>query len=110
MKQESKMIHSLEPIAASALLKTGNRILLDVRTTEERELASIPSSLFIPLHELHERYNELPTDKEIIVYCHHGSRSFAAAEFLQEKGIKVKNLQGGIAAWSYDIDTTIPRY
>ncbi len=110
MDQETKTVLSLEPVAASALLKTGTRVLLDVRTHDERSIASIEPSEFIPLHDLDERWEELPRDKEIIVNCHHGSRRMAAAEYIQEKGLRVKNLSGGIDAWSYDVDQRVSRY
>lgn len=86
-------------------------VLLDVRTPQERELASLEGSLLIPLQELNIRIGELDKNKEIIVFCHHGGRSARATTFLQENGFtKSKNLEGGIDAWSKKIDNSIPRY
>ena len=84
--------------------------LLDVREPFEAELANL-SGLLIPLGELAARFNELDSTREIVVYCHHGNRSRYAAEFLQRQGFgSVKNLTGGIDAWSIQIEPTMPRY
>ena len=84
--------------------------LLDVRTSEEYDIANI-QGLNIPLQELKERFTELPKERDIVVHCHHGGRSQQAAVFLKAKGFKsVKNLSGGIDAWSRLIDDSITRY
>ena len=85
-------------------------ILLDVRTKEEIEIAKIKNSVWIPLSELENRFLELDKTKEIIVYCHHGSRSLAAAKFLSSKGYNAKSLAGGIDLWSCEIDSAVPTY
>ncbi len=74
-------------------------ILLDVRDENERKEGYIPNSLHIPLPELRERYSELPIEKEIIVYCQTGQRSYFADRFLAQKGYKVKNLSGSYLTW-----------
>tara|TARA_Y100001958_G_C21209513_1_gene535362 strand:+ start:453 stop:806 length:354 start_codon:yes stop_codon:yes gene_type:complete len=86
--------------------------LLDVRTSEEKKYSDIGGKL-LPLQEIEKRYLELEgkEDKAIIVYCHHGVRSFHACMFLQEKGFNnLLNLEGGIDAWSLQIDEKVPRY
>ncbi|HEY6191602.1 MAG TPA: MBL fold metallo-hydrolase [Bacteroidota bacterium] len=85
-------------------------MILDVREPSEQEIVNIGGTL-IPLGQLPRRYTELDSDQEIIVYCHHGNRSQRAVEFLYEKGFKnVKNLTGGIDAWSVKVDRKVPRY
>lgn len=84
--------------------------LLDVREPYERELASIGGK-FIPLSQLPGKVSELDSSREIVVYCHSGFRSGRAVELLREMGFtKVRNLVGGIDAWSREIDPSIPRY
>jgi len=84
--------------------------ILDVREQWEYKTANIGATL-ISLKEIPKRYNELDSNKEIIVHCHHGGRAQKAVEFLYEKGFKkVKNLVGGIDAWSMKIDPKVPRY
>ncbi|HEV7431698.1 MAG TPA: rhodanese-like domain-containing protein [Steroidobacteraceae bacterium] len=85
--------------------------LLDVREPWEVALASIRGSLAVPMHELPARLEELDATSEIIVMCKAGGRSQRAAEFLAARGYgKVCNLQGGIDAWSRDIDPDVPEY
>jgi rhodanese-related sulfurtransferase len=86
-------------------------ILLDVREPSEYQAAHIDGSLLIPLGQLSTRMNELDPDKEIITLCHHGIRSQTALGLLVRAGFKnVKNLTGGIDAYSVTADPTIPRY
>lgn len=84
--------------------------LVDVREPSEFKKANMGGKL-IPLGEIPKRFNELDPEQEIVVHCHHGGRSQRAVEFLYEKGFKnVKNLVGGIDAWSVKIDAKVPRY
>ena len=75
-------------------------LLLDVRTPQEHAAQAIENSTLIPLQELGQRLNELPRDKEIVVYCRVGNRSAYACSFLAQQGFKVKNLEGGIMVWN----------
>jgi sulfur-carrier protein adenylyltransferase/sulfurtransferase len=86
-------------------------LLLDVREDEERETARIEPSIHIPMGEIEARKSELPTDRPIVVYCHHGGRSQMVAAYLEGEGFTtVINLQGGIDAWAAEVDPSIPRY
>ncbi|MEK9136600.1 MAG: rhodanese-like domain-containing protein [Bacteroidota bacterium] len=77
-------------------------ILLDVRTSAERQRQNIKGSLHIPLHELGRRIDELSKhkNKEIICYCASGNRSVSAAAKLKKFGFTVANMKGGIAEWN----------
>lgn len=75
-------------------------LLLDVRTPQENAMQAIPGSYLLPLQELGYRTNELPKDKEIVVYCRVGNRSAYACSYLSRLGYKVKNLEGGIVLWN----------
>ena len=91
-------------------------LLLDVRQPWENELASLASSLLVPLPELDERWPEVaeaqaPADRLIVAYCHHGVRSLSAAAVLEAHGVgPVVSLAGGIDAWSRLVDPALPRY
>lgn len=86
-------------------------ILLDVRETYERRICSLGEGLHIPTGEIQFKWESLPRDKHLVVYCHHGMRSLFVTRFLQEKGYtRVQSLHGGIDAWSREIDPTVPRY
>ena len=75
-------------------------LLLDVRTPQENAAQAIEGSYLIPLQELGYRIDELPKDKDIVVYCRIGNRSAYACAYLSRMGYKVKNLDGGIMLWT----------
>jgi rhodanese-related sulfurtransferase len=85
--------------------------LLDVREDDERAVAVIEPSLHIPMNSVPDHLNELPRDRRIVVYCHHGGRSFAVAGFLETEGFEdIANLTGGIDEWSRLVNPKVPRY
>jgi sulfur-carrier protein adenylyltransferase/sulfurtransferase len=107
-------LQSVDEISVSQLkarLEKGEEVfLLDVREPFEHEIANIKGTL-IPLGELPSRLDELDSDRETIVYCHHGNRSRHAAEFLLRQGFRsVKNLAGGVEAWATEIDLKMSHY
>lgn len=75
-------------------------LLLDVRTPQEHSAEAIENSYLLPVQELNFRTNELPKNKEIVVYCRVGNRSAFAAAYLARLGYQVQNLEGGILAWN----------
>src|SRR6201986_5405185 len=83
--------------------------LLDVREPHEFKIAEIGGYL-LPLGDLQNRVGELAREREIVAHCKMGGRGQKAAEFLQQAGFKVKNLAGGINAWSEQIDPRVPKY
>lgn len=86
-------------------------VLLDVREGWEYQLARIEGSVHIPMNLIPIRMSELPDDATIVAICHHGMRSAQVALFLQNAGFDdVINLQGGIDAWSTQVDSTVARY
>jgi len=93
-------------------LDKGDKLfLLDVREPYEYSLAKIEGSVLIPLGSLPQSLDKLERNSEIIAYCHHGMRSADAVGFLVQQGFpNVKNLIGGIDAWSVQVDPSVPRY
>ncbi|MGH7166548.1 MAG: rhodanese-like domain-containing protein [Nitrospiraceae bacterium] len=86
-------------------------VLLDVREPWEYSMAKIEGSILIPLGTLPQSLDKLDRAAEIVAHCHHGMRSADAVGFLLQQGFtNVKNLVGGVDAWSLQIDPTIPRY
>ena len=84
--------------------------LLDVREPNEYAICNL-GALLIPLNDLPRRIAELDPQRETVVHCRSGSRSAMAVEFLLANGFKdVKNLAGGILAWSAKIDPSMPQY
>lgn len=83
-------------------------LVLDVRTPQEVALGRLETCVHIPLQELQERFEELDPKKDIVVYCKSGGRSRRAIDFLQAKGFeKLRNLTGGITAWSIEVDPKV---
>jgi rhodanese-related sulfurtransferase len=77
-----------------------NFLLLDVRTPAEFvQDGRVAQSTLIPLQELEQRLNELPTDKPIVCICRSGNRSAAACDLLRSRGYEAINVAGGMRAW-----------
>ena len=103
---------AISPKELKARLDKGDRlVLVDVREEWEYSLAKLDNSILIPLGTLPQSLTRLDRDSEIIAICHHGMRSADATDFLLQQGFpNVKNLVGGIDAWSVQVDGTVPRY
>ncbi len=85
-------------------------VLLDVREDWETALCRLDNATHIPIEEIEFRTAELDPAEEIVVYCHHGVRSAAVADFLRQQGFKAVNLQGGVDQWARAIDPGMKRY
>ena len=86
-------------------------VLLDVRDEWETRLCRLPNSTHIPVEEIEFRVEELNPEDEIIVYCHHGIRSAAVADYLRSRGFtKAVNLAGGLDQWARTVDPSMKQY
>lgn len=86
-------------------------VLLDIREPWEINICSLSNSVNIPMGQIPARLDDIDTQRDIVVICHHGIRSQQVAYFLQNAGYdKLFNLQGGVSAWSRDIDPSFPTY
>jgi rhodanese-related sulfurtransferase len=91
----------VEPDEIRARLARGEDVfLLDVREPDEVAEWAYPIGVNIPLGQLGERLDELPRDTTIVVACHVGGRSAAAADALSQAGWAAENLAGGAVAWA----------
>ncbi len=95
-----------------ARMDAGEKLnVVDVREPYEFAIARIPGVKLIPLGQIGERSGELDPNSEIILQCRSGKRSADALAVLQSKGFThLKNLKGGILAWSEEIDPSVPQY
>ena len=74
--------------------------VIDVREQWEYDEGHIPDITLIPMNEIPNRLNELPTDKEVIVTCRSGNRSGQVTDYLREQGFtNIHNMTGGILEW-----------
>lgn len=101
----------LSALELKAMRDRGERFeLVDVRTLEERAIASIDGSRLLDA-AYHQALLHMDRDTPLVFQCHHGVRSQAAAEYFLEAGFRsVYNLRGGIDAWSQIVDTAVQRY
>ena len=87
-------------VAQTADKQKNGAFILDVREPSEWAQSHIQGATLIPLGSLPNRLNELPKDREIVVYCHTGNRSAQGRDILKNAGfIQVTSMAGGIAAW-----------
>lgn len=101
----------LWPREAAPHVRAGRVVLVDVREPFEWDVAHLAGATLIPLGELRQRVGELPRDRPLLVYCHHGQRSRSAVTMLRAAGFeRAYNLTGGIDAWSREVDTSLARY
>jgi len=86
-------------------------VVLDVREDDERAFCRMPDHLHIPIGQIQARWQELPRDRLLLVYCHHGMRSMRVAHFLRMMGLPdAQSIKGGIEAWALAVDPSVPRY
>ena len=113
MRQRHPLLEEVDaPALATAMGTDDPPLLVDVRTEPERAVAVIQPSLHIGLDRFVERApEEIPQDRDVVVYCHVGARSAQAAVWLKASGwTRVRSLAGGIDAWSQQVDPEVPRY
>lgn len=86
--------------------------LIDVRQPDEYAFAKIEGARLIPLGEILSRMDDLDPEKEVVIHCKMGGRSARAIEALRSAGYAgpLKNLRGGITAWSNEVDPKVPKY
>jgi rhodanese-related sulfurtransferase len=104
-------IRQLSAPELQAMIDNGEPFeLVDVRTDEERAVASIEGSRLLD-RAYHDELLQRDRDTPLVFQCHHGVRSQQAAEYFQQHGFRnLSNLQGGIDAWSLLVDPSVMRY
>lgn len=82
-----------EPEELASLSAT--QVLVDVRTLHEFGKGTIPGARCLPVDEMRARLEELPLEKELLLFCQVGLRGYIAGCMLSQRGFKVRNLSGG---------------
>ncbi|QLE54803.1 rhodanese-like domain-containing protein [Nostoc sp. TCL26-01] len=106
---------SVEELAQRLATEDANIQLVDVREPQEIALARIHGFINLPLSEYaqwgQQIHSILNSEAETLVLCHHGMRSAQMCEWLVSQGFtNVKNIAGGIDAYSVLVDSSIPQY
>ena len=114
-KPKGAMFSEISPKDYVSRLENGwAPFLLDVRRAEEEDIVSIAGTdLRIQHSQVLGRIDEIPRDRDVVIYCRVGSRSAAVARFLSEYGRldnSIYNLSGGIHAWSETVDSSFIKY
>lgn len=94
------------PLDVYERMKRGDNLqIIDVREDAEVATGIIPGAKHIPLGHISERLHEIDSNRETVMVCRSGGRSAKACEFLMSGGYsKVKNMMGGMNAWSWDVE------
>jgi NADPH-dependent 2,4-dienoyl-CoA reductase/sulfur reductase-like enzyme/rhodanese-related sulfurtransferase len=95
LRGDAKLCHAAEVVDLKE-----NQLLLDVRTAGEVHAGTIPGAVNIPIDELRNRLDELPKQKEILVFCQVGLRGYLACRILSQNGFNCRNLSGGYKTWT----------
>jgi len=101
MRCGDSVVKEIESIELEKRLSEQNEFyLLDIRSEAEVVHGMLPNSAHLPMHLIPVRMNEFPKDKEIVLYCRSGARSYHACMYLMQQGFNnVINLKGGIIDW-----------
>jgi rhodanese-related sulfurtransferase len=101
----------IAPREVAELMKQGKVKLLDVRSPQEYEIASVPGSMLVDQSLAQEIMQAWPKDTPIVTMCHHGMRSLDACAYLRGHGFaNTRSMTGGIDAWALQVDPATPRY
>jgi adenylyltransferase/sulfurtransferase len=105
-------LSEIDPVEVKARIDRGdNFILIDVREPHEYQIAKIPYAQLIPLGGLPKRLAELDPKADYVMHCKSGMRSGKATDLLRQNGFtQVRNMKGGILAWSDKVDPTVAKY
>lgn len=84
---------------ASQLRAEHPPVVLDVRSQDEFDAGHVPGALLIPHDQLAERLDEIPVERDVVVYCHSGRRATLAERVLLANDRKVTQLDGSWIGW-----------
>lgn len=86
-------------------------VLLDVREPWEVAICALPGSVHMQMQTVPARLEELDPQRDVVVVCHHGARSFQVGLFLERNGFTaIHNLYGGVDGWAKQVDPAMALY
>ena len=104
------MVNEIDSVQLEQKIAAGDEVyLLDIRTEAEVAHGMLPNSRHIPMHMIPTEMSSFPKDKEVVLYCRSGARSYHACMFLMQQGFSnVFNLRGGIIDWARNRFDIVP--
>jgi len=95
-------VKEIDASSLRARIEAGEQMrVLDIRSETEVMHGVLPQAEHLPMHLIPLRMNEFPTDKDVVLYCRSGARSYHACAYLAQQGFdNVLNLRGGIIDWA----------
>ena len=91
--------------------KRQDMLMLDVREPVEIQICHLENAMHVPMGQIPAKLEELPKNKDLVVFCHMGIRSRQVMNYLKKNGFsRVYNLKGGIDRWSIEVDSKMQRY
>lgn len=100
----------ITPTELRDLLARDGVTLIDVREPWESQICSIAGGTLLPMNSLPQRLQDIPQERPVALYCHHGIRSLLAAQFLAGYGFEALSLAGGISRWAEEVEPGMARY
>jgi rhodanese-related sulfurtransferase len=96
------LVREIDATELKAKIDAGEAIeLLDIRSAAEVAHGMLPDSEHLPMHLIPLKLQDLPREKEVVLYCRSGARSYHACAYLAQQGVQnAVNLRGGIIAWA----------
>ena len=96
------MIQEIDAAELKARLDAGDAIeLIDIRSDAEVAQGILPDSQHLAMHLIPVKMHDFPKDRDVVLYCRSGARSYHACAYLMQQGISnVVNLRGGIIDWA----------
>ena len=96
------VVNEIDSESLHRRLEAGEELLLvDIRTPGEVTGGAIPGARMLPMHLLPLQLQELPQDRDLVLYCRSGARSYQSSAYLKQQGWgRVLNLRGGIIDWA----------
>lgn len=111
-RTSNRSFQQATPADIKRRLDAGERLrLIDVREADEHDIARIEQAELRPMSEIQSWWQDLSRDEDLVIMCHHGSRSAQVCLALSRAGFeRLTNMAGGIDAWATQVDSTVPRY
>ncbi|MDQ1772631.1 hypothetical protein GQR60_19665 [Labilibaculum sp. A4] len=96
---------------AQEMEKRQDLLMLDVREHTEIQICHLKDAMHVPMGQIPNKLEDLPKNKDLVVFCHMGVRSKQVMNYLRKNGFsRVFNLKGGIDRWSVEVDPKVQRY